>query len=339
MNQQRPILVTGGAGYIGSHTVWALRDAGRQVAVIDNLSTGDRRFLPQDVDFTEADLADHDLVEKTIKRVGARTIIHFAGSIIVPDSVSDPLGYYANNTVNSHALIRACVEAGVPRFIFSSSAAVYGEPEIVPVPEDAPTNPINPYGASKLMTEWMLRDTSLATGLSYVALRYFDVAGADPKGRTGQSGPNATHLIKIASQVAQGVRPSMCVYGTDYETSDGTCVRDYIHVSDLANAHVKAVEYLERGGESTVLNCGYGRGFSVKQVVAAVEAAHGKSLEAKNGPRRAGDPPALVARADRIRETLGWVPAHEDMGEIVASALAWEEKLAEMASKDVADLS
>ncbi len=322
------VLVTGGAGYIGSHAVLALRDANRAVVVLDNLSTGRRTAVPGDVDLIEADLAETDRVRTVIGDYRVDAVMHFAGSIVVPESVENPLAYYRNNTVNSHALIELCVALGVGRFIFSSSAAVYGQPLRIPADEDTPTSPINPYGASKLMTEWMLRDTAAAhAGFRYVALRYFNVAGADPMGRSGQSTPNATHLIKVGCQVALGRRETLSVFGDDYDTVDGTCIRDYIHVADLADAHVKALRYLHRGGGSLVLNCGYGHGFSVREVIAALERVAGRALPVSRAPRRAGDPPRLVADSRRIRDALAWTPRHDDLDGIVGSALVWEKAL------------
>ena len=327
------VLVTGGAGYIGSHMVLALHDAGRDVVVVDNLSTGYRFLVPDGVPLIIGDVGDQALIAKTIKDHNVDAVVHFAGSIIVPESVSDPLSYYENNTVKSRALIAACVKSGIGAFLFSSTAAVYGIPEESPAYEDAHLVPISPYGASKLMTEWMLRDTAAAHDFNYVALRYFNVAGADPKGRSGQSGPEATHLIKIASQAALGTRDHMQVFGKDYDTPDGTCVRDYIHVSDLIAAHIDALAYLQNGGESNVFNCGYGQGYSVLEVIAAVEQAAGKRLDVRDAPRRAGDPPSLVAGAEKIREALGWQPKHNDLDKIVSSALAWEKSLPEISSR------
>jgi len=323
------ILVTGGAGYIGSHVVWALTDAGRPVVVLDDLSTGRREALPEGVPLIVGSVGDRKLVERLLAEHGISTVLHFAGSVLVGQSVSDPLGYYANNTVNSHALLQACVAVGVKNFIFSSTAAVYGMPETQPIAETAPTRPINPYGASKLMTEMMLRDTSAAHGLGHVILRYFNVAGADAKGRTGERRPMATHLINVATQVALGKRPLIEIFGEDYDTPDGTCIRDYIHVSDLADAHLKAVEHLERGGEALTLNCGYGSGASVRDVLSQVEAVAGRKLAIRPAPRRPGDPPRLVAAADRICDLLGWQPRYDDLAAIIRSALDWERSLAE----------
>jgi UDP-glucose 4-epimerase len=322
------ILVTGGAGYIGSHMVLALADQGFDVVVLDNLSTGFAWAVDPRARLITGDIGDQALVAKIIQDHAVDAIVHFAGSIVVPDSVTDPLGYYLNNTVKSRALMESAVQGGVKNFIFSSTAAVYGNPETQPVFETAQPAPISPYGTSKLMTEFMLRDSHVAYGLNYVALRYFNVAGADPRGRSGQSTPRATHLIKVACQTALGQRKSMDVFGTDYDTPDGTCLRDYIHVSDLIAAHVKALAHLRCGGESGIFNCGYGRGYSVLEVISAVEKAHGAPINKVLGPRRAGDPAAIVAGAGRVRDILGWAPVHDDLDEIVTSALAWEKHLA-----------
>ncbi len=321
------VLVTGGAGYIGSHMVYALTDRGEDVVVLDNLSTGFDWAVSPKAKLVVGDIGDMDLVSSLIREHGIDAIINFAGSIIVPESVENPLKYYHNNTVNTRNLIECAVKGGVPHFIFSSTAAVYGIPERNPAFEDARLDPINPYGRSKLMTEWMLEDVSKAHPLNYVALRYFNVAGADPQGRTGQSTPEATHLIKVACQTALGQREKMFVFGTDYDTPDGTCIRDYIHVTDLIAAHVDALDYLRQGGESAIFNCGYGRGFSVLEVIDAVKRVAGHDFPVELTGRRAGDPPALVAGADRVREVLGWKPGHDDLNEIVASAYAWERHL------------
>ena len=328
------VLVTGGAGYIGSHMVHELVDRGEAVTVLDNLSTGFRSAVAPGARLVVGDVGDQALVKTLIRKHDIRAIIHFAGSIVVPDSMVDPLAYYNNNTVKSRALIEAAVSSGVEHFIFSSTAAVYGTPEVSPVPESASLRPISPYGASKLMTELMLADTARAHDLRYVALRYFNVAGADPKGRTGQSTPRATHLIKTACQAALGDRTHLDVFGTDYPTADGTCVRDYIHVRDLVRAHVAALEYLFDGGKSDVFNCGYGRGCSVLEVIETVKRASGVDFPVRMAPRRAGDPAELVAGAERIREVLGWQPEHDDLDKIVAHALAWEGRL--VAQKQVA---
>jgi UDP-glucose 4-epimerase len=321
------ILVTGGAGYIGSHMVLALADAGQPVVVLDNLSTGFRWAIDPRATLVEGDTGDDALVARLLKEHAVEAIIHFAGSIVVPESVSDPLGYYLNNTVKSRGLIAAAVAAGVDKFIFSSTAAVYGNPAVTPVPEETELRPVSPYGWSKLMTEIMLADTARAHPLRYVALRYFNVAGADPKGRSGQSTPRATHLIKIACETALGKRTHMEVFGTDYPTPDGTCMRDYIHVTDLADAHVAALDYLGNGGASCVLNCGYSKGYTVLQVIDAVKRVSGVDFEVRFAPRRPGDPAAIVSASDRIRAELGWSPAHDDLDQIVTEALAWERKL------------
>jgi len=321
------VLVTGGAGYIGSHMVLELHGAGEDVVVLDNLSTGFRSAVPDAARFIEGDVGDRALVSRILREHPIDAILHFAGSIIVPESITDPLGYYGNNTCNSRNLLACAVDAGMPHFIFSSTAAVYGEPEYTPIGEDAQLRPISPYGSSKLMTETMLADTARAHPLRYVALRYFNVAGADPEGRTGQSTPRATHLIKVASEAAVGSRPGLDVFGTDYQTPDGTCVRDYIHVTDLVRAHLDALRYLRGGGESTVLNCGYGRGFSVFEVVDAVKRVSGFDFSVRTVDRRPGDPPDLVAGAGRIREVLGWEPRLNDLDTIVGHALAWERHL------------
>jgi len=322
------IMVTGGAGYIGSHMVHALVDAGERVVVLDNLSTGFRFLIPSAVPFVAGSTGDRALVSKTIQQHGVTAIIHFAASIVVPESVADPLAYYRNNTMNTCTLLDSAVEAGVKHFIFSSTAAVYGNPDHVPIREDAPTSPISPYGSSKLMSEIMLHDTGRAYGLRFVVLRYFNVAGADPKQRTGQSTPAATHLIKVACEAALGKRQKMDVYGTDYPTPDGTCIRDYIHVSDLARAHSAALAYLRRGGDSTTFNCGYGRGASVFEVIDSVKRVSRRDFPIEISGRRAGDPAALVADVSRIRSTLDWRPQFEDLDTIVSHALAWEQLLA-----------
>jgi len=326
-----PVLVTGGAGYIGSHAVLALQDAGWPVAVIDNLTTGFRFAVPEGVAFYRGDIEDADLLARIFAEQGTRAVMHFAGSIVVPESVEHPLRYYHNNTVKSRALIEAAVNAGVPHFIFSSTAATYGMPEVSPVTEDTPKQPINPYGWSKLMTEQMLADTAAAYPLNYCALRYFNVAGADPQGRSGQSTAGATHLIKVAVEAALGKRESVAVYGTDYATADGTGVRDYIHVSDLAAAHVLALEALIAAPErSLTMNCGYGRGFSVLEVLDAVDRVTNLRIERVMAPRRAGDPDSLVSDPSLLKATLPWRPNHADLDTIVAHALAWERKLAEL---------
>jgi UDP-glucose 4-epimerase len=321
------VLVTGGAGYIGSHMVWALLDRGEDVVVLDSLATGSRALVAEKAHFVEGNAGDMALVAKLIAAHGIDAVIHFAGSIVVPESVSQPLAYYANNTIVARNLMQACVEGGVHHFIFSSTAAVYGEVSLEPVKEDVDVRPINPYGRSKLMTEWMLRDAAHAHDFRYIALRYFNVAGADAKGRTGQSTPRATHLIKRACQVALGRVPSLAVYGTDYPTPDGTGVRDYIHVSDLVAAHALALDHLRRGGAPAIFNCGYGRGVSVREVIDTVARVSGQKVAVTEEPRRPGDPPSIVADGTRLRQELGWTPAHDDLEEIVRTAYAWESKL------------
>ena len=327
------VLVTGGAGYIGSHMVLELLGAGEDVVVLDNLSTGFRKVVPDAAHFVEGNVGDMALAGRLLREYRIDAILHFAGSIVVPDSITDPLGYYQNNTCNSRNLLASAVDAGVPHFIFSSTAAVYGEPETIPISEDAELHPISPYGSSKRMTETMLADTARAHPLRYVALRYFNVAGADPSGRTGQSTPRATHLIKVASEAAVGLRAGLDVFGTDYGTPDGTCVRDYIHVTDLVRAHLDALRYLRSGGESTVLNCGYGEGFSVLEVVDAVKRVSGVDFPVRTVERRPGDPPALVAGAGRIRDRLGWKPQLNDLDTIVSHALSWEKHLKDLRSE------
>jgi UDP-glucose 4-epimerase len=322
------VLVTGGAGYIGSHMVWALIDQGEDVVVIDRLSTGFRWALAPEAKLYEGDIADRVLLAEIFKTHAVDAIIHFAGSVVVPDSVRDPLTYYENNTVKSQALIAAAVEAGVRHFVFSSTAAVYGTPrEAAPVLEDAPLNPESPYGASKLMTEIMLRDTAAAHDFTYTALRYFNVAGADPRGRTGQSTAGATHLIKVACETALGRRPKLQIFGTDYPTPDGTCVRDYIHVSDLTDAHLKALQRLRAGGTSLTANCGYGRGFSVRDVIDCVRRVSGREFTVETVARRPGDAAFVVADASVARHELGWQPAHDDLDFIIRTALDWEDHL------------
>lgn len=323
------VLVTGGAGYIGSHAVLALRDAGWKVAVIDDLSNGSRDVVPEGVPFYQGSIAERVLVDSIIDQLGIKAIMHFAGSIVVPESVERPLDYYANNTLASHTLIEAAVDGGVKHILFSSTAAVYGAPDRVPIVEDDPKLPINPYGASKLMTERMLEDASAAHPFNYGALRYFNVAGADPQGRTGQIGKGSTHLIKVAAEAAVGKRSHVAVFGTDYPTADGTCIRDYIHVSDLAAAHVAALTWLtEHPCENLVVNCGYGKGLSVLEVLDAVDRQTNEPLKRIIEGRRAGDPPELVAANARLLQTLDWRPAYNDIDRIVGDALAWERKLA-----------
>ncbi len=325
------VLVTGGAGYIGSHAVLALRDAGWPVAVIDNLVTGFRFAVPEGVAYYEGDIADLGLLARIFAEQNTRAIMHFAGSVVVPESVENPLKYYENNTAKSRALIAAAVAAGVPHIIFSSTAATYGIPDVAAVSEDTPQRPINPYGWSKLMTEQMLADVAAAHPLNYGVLRYFNVAGADPQARSGQSTAGATHLIKVAIEAALGKRESVAVFGTDYATADGTGVRDYIHVSDLAAAHVLTLEALiANPARSLTMNCGYGRGFSVQEVLDAVDRVTNRQLVRKLEPRRAGDPDALISNPARLKSTLGWEPAHADLDQIIAHALAWERKLTDL---------
>jgi UDP-glucose 4-epimerase len=320
------ILVTGGGGYIGSQMAYQLVDSGERVVVIDNLSTGFDWAIPPGVPAVTGDVGDASLLHSIIAEHRVSAMIHFAASVVVPESIADPLRYYRNNTANSRTLIEAAVRNGVEHFIFSSTAAVYGEPDEIPITEDAPTRPMSPYGSSKLMAEIMLRDAARAHGLRYMILRYFNVAGADPQLRTGQSTRGATHLIKVAAETALGLRPKLEVYGTDYPTPDGTCIRDYIHVGDLAAAHSDALRHLRNGGDSLTLNCGYGRGFSVLEVIDAVKRASGVDFRVDFAARRPGDPARIVAAADRARALLGWHPRLGDLATIVAHALAWERK-------------
>jgi UDP-glucose 4-epimerase len=321
------VLITGGAGYVGSHMVHALVDAGERVVVLDNLTTGFDWAVAKGASLVIGDTGDQPRVARLIAEHRVDAVIHFAASIVVPDSVRDPLGYYRNNTMNSRALIESAVKEGVRHFIFSSTAAVYGNPERVPVREDDATVPTSPYGCSKLMTEIMLRDAGSAHGLRHVILRYFNVAGADPLGRTGQSTKKATHLIKVSVEAALGLRPKVDVFGTDYPTADGTCIRDYIHVSDLVRAHCDALAYLRGGGESATLNCGYGHGFSVLEVIETVKRVCGVDLKIEFVGRRVGDPAQIVAASDRVRSLLKWQPHFDDLQTIVSHALAWERKL------------
>jgi UDP-glucose 4-epimerase len=322
------VLVTGGGGYIGSHMVWALLEAGEDVVVIDRLSTGFRWAISPEARFYEGDIADAALLARIFSENAVDSVIHFAGSIVVPDSVSDPLGYYENNTVKSRALIASVVEAGIPHFVFSSTAAVYGTPEVLePVTETVQLRPESPYGSSKLMTEIMLRDAAAAHDLTYTVLRYFNVAGADPKGRSGQSSKTSTHLIKIACAVALGKRASMNVFGTDYPTADGTCVRDYIHVWDLVQAHLKALQRMRAGGGSLVANCGYGHGFSVLEVLDTVKRVHGADFSVEFAGRRPGDPAMIVANPALAMKELGWTPQFDNLDVIVRNALDWEASL------------
>ena len=321
------ILVTGGAGYIGSHVARQLREAGENVVILDDLSTG-FESATLGARLVVGNTGDREVVSKLIDEHRVETVMHFAARTIVPESVADPLRYYGNNTCATRSLLECCQRHGVQHFIFSSTAAVYGIPEGGRAREDSPTAPINPYGASKLMSEWMLRDLSAASPLRHVILRYFNVAGCDPEMRIGQSTAAATLLFKVAAEVAVGKRKHLSIFGTDYPTPDGTGVRDYIHVEDLADAHVRALAYLRTGGASTTLNCGYGHGYSVRDVIRAVEHANGAPLAVIEEPRRAGDPPALIAVADRVRDVLGWTPRYDDLDAIARTSLGWERKLA-----------
>ena len=321
------VLVTGGAGYIGSHMVLGLLDRGEQVVVLDNLVTGVRGLVAQGAHFVTGDIRDNRLVRDLVVQYGIEAVVHFAGSVVVPDSVENPLAYYANNTAASRDLIESCVVTGVKKFIFSSTAAVYGVTDTPRLSEDAPLDPASPYGRSKLMTEWMLADAARAHDFRYVALRYFNVAGADPKGRSGQSTPRATHLIKRACQAALGRVPYLGIFGTDFPTPDGTGIRDYIHVSDLIGAHLLALNHLRAGEASNLFNCGYGHGFSVREVIGAVERAAKVKLPVKELPRRAGDPPMIVSNPAKLKAALGWVPEHDSLDRIVESALSWESRL------------
>jgi UDP-glucose 4-epimerase len=325
--RNKKILVTGGAGYIGSHVVRQLGAKNEAVVTLDNLCTGFEAAVTAG-DLVIGDTGDAALLETLFSEHDIDTVMHFAAHTVVPESVADPLKYYRNNTASSRTLLEACQKHGVKHIVFSSTAAVYGIPEGGHAAEDSPTCPINPYGTSKLMTEWMLRDLAIAGGPSYVALRYFNVAGCEPGGTIGQSTPKATLLVKVACEAAVGQRKQVAVYGTDYPTPDGTGLRDYIHVEDLATAHLDALTYLRNGGESTTLNCGYGHGYSVREVLAAVERANGAPLNVVDEPRRAGDPPELIAVADRVRDVLGWTPRFDDLDTIVETSLAWERKIA-----------
>jgi UDP-glucose 4-epimerase len=342
MSDRRNILITGGAGYIGSHAVLAFRAAGYATVVLDDLSSGHRQALPDGVALVEGDAGDRALVSRTLRDHGIEAVVHFAGSIVVPESLADPLKYYRNNTCASRSLIQACVAAGVRRFVFSSTAAIYGMPETVPIPEHAPAVPINPYGASKLMTEWILRDTAAAADsggksggksggnfggdFGYVALRYFNVAGADPQARTGEDHDPETHLIPLVLQTALGRRAGFTIYGEDYDTPDGTCIRDYIHVADLVDAHVLALRYLEGGGAAAAFNLGNGAGFSVRQVVEAARRVTGRDFEVRIAARRDGDPARLVADPARARDILGWTPKRDDLETQIADAWRWHRK-------------
>jgi UDP-glucose 4-epimerase len=321
------VLVTGGAGYIGSHVALSLLDRGERVVILDDLSTGYPRCIPPAATFIKGDVGDASLLRELFTTHAINGIIHLAASIIVRDSVAHPLAYYRNNTANSLTLIETAVDAGVPHFIFSSTAAVYGQPATLMVDETAPLAPISPYGTSKLMTELMLRDAARTHDLRYVALRYFNVAGADPAGRSGETPPESTHLVKIACEAALGKRPHLDVFGIDYPTADGTCIRDYIHVTDLADAHLAALDYLRAGGPSEVFNCGYGRGYSVLEVITAVKRACGHDFPVKTAPRRPGDPAALIAATDKLRAAFAWTPRHDNLDEIVRHALAWERTI------------
>jgi UDP-glucose 4-epimerase len=321
------VLVTGGAGYIGSHMALRLGDSGEATVVLDNLTTGFDWAIDHRATFVQGDASDMEFVGKLIAEHKITEIVHFAGSIIVPESVTDPLKYYRNNTATSRNLLEAAVKGGVERFIFSSTAAVYGMTGLAPVEETTPLNPMSPYGRSKLMTEWMLADVAAAHPIKYGVLRYFNVAGADPQGRSGQSTPFATHLIKVAAQTALGQRPKMDIFGTNYETPDGTCVRDYIHVTDLIEAHKLLLDHLRAGGDSLTANAAYGQGYSVRQVIDTVKAVSGIDFKVDEGPRRAGDPASITATGRKVREELGWVPQHDDLREMVQTALDWERYL------------
>jgi len=321
------VLVTGGAGYIGSHTAYALLDQGHEVVILDNLSTGVEENVPKAANFVLGNVGDPSIVSRTLAAYQIDAVIHFAGSISVPESVADPLKYYDNNTAATRSLIEQCLSANVHQFIFSSTAAVYGMPPVAAVTETITPDPINPYGDSKWMIERILKDTAAATNLRFVALRYFNVAGADPQGRTGQSTQQATHLMKVAAQAALGRPNGMDLFGTDYDTPDGTCVRDYIHVSDLADVHILALDYLNGGGQSTIMNCGYGNGYSVREVIDVVKKVSGSDFEVREVGRRAGDPPTLISDPSLVHNTLPWTPQYNDLEQIVKDALRWEKTL------------
>jgi UDP-glucose 4-epimerase len=333
------VLITGGAGYIGSHIVLACQAASCPVVVLDDLSTGHRGLVPEGIPFYRGDVGDARLTAEIFKRHAVTTVIHLAGLIVVPESVAAPLTYYLGNTCKSRTLLQSCVDNGVSRLVFSSTAAVYGEPDAIPVSEEAPTRPANPYGSSKLMVEWMLRDAARAHPLRYVILRYFNVAGADALGRAGQLTEGATHLIKVACEVATGKRQEMEIFGDDYDTGDGTCERDFIHVSDLARAHVDAVEYLASGRDSLTLNCGYGHGYSVREVLDAIQRIAGRRLAVRRAPRRPGDVASVIAEASRLRGVFGWRPEHDSLDDILRTALDWERRRADAgADSEIAQL-
>lgn len=329
LNRRARVLVTGGAGYIGSHAVLALADAGYEVAVLDNLSTGDRAVIPASVRFIEGDIGNEDLLAQLFAGERFDAVMHFAGLLIVSESVRDPLTYYGDNIGKTRILLDQALKAGIDKFVFSSTAAVYGTPQSIPIPETAPTAPINPYGSSKLVIEWMLRDGAVAHGLRYAALRYFNVAGADPQMRAGQSNDYGTHLVKVTAEHLAGTRPQLEIFGTDYPTPDGTCVRDYIHVSDLADLHVLALERLIEGGESQAINCGYGHGFSVREVLDIAARVRGGPLNLRESARRPGDPPELIADTQALRSTFDWTPRFDDLETIIRHAVDWEHRLAE----------
>lgn len=328
MKDRGTILITGGAGYIGSHAVLAMRDAGFPIAVIDNLSTGRRELVPDDIPFIEGSIGDPIALRRSIRLFRPHAVMHFAGTTIIPESIANPLKYYRENTTASQTLISLCIEEGIRNFVFSSSAAVYGCPDTTPVPEDAATRPITPYGSSKLMTEWMLRDVAAVSDFRYATLRYFNVAGADPAGRSGHCGGMSNHLIKVACEAATGRRPDIPLYGEDYDTPDGTCIRDFMHVSDLASAHIKALDHLVRHGTNLTLNCGYGHGVSVREIVEKFGELLGHPLAVRTTSRRPGDVPVVIADTRRIRTALDWSPQFDDLNTIIGTALDWERRLA-----------